>query len=99
MDTIPGMLWSARPDGGIEFCNQAWFDYTGTSLNEVEGRDWVAAIHPQDRSDFRETWRAALAQGNSFKAEVRMRRVDDSFRWVLIQGRPLRDRAGRIIRL
>jgi PAS domain-containing protein len=29
MDTIPGLVWSAFPDGGVEFCNQSWLDYTG----------------------------------------------------------------------
>ena len=98
VDIIPGLVWSALPDGSIEFCNQRWLDYTGMSLNEVEGRDWAAAIHPADRSDLKEKWRAALAQGSSFEAEARMRRSDGSFRWFLIQALPVRDSDGRIIR-
>ena len=98
MDTIPGLVWSALPNGLVEFCNQSWLDYTGMSLNEVRGADWAAAIHPQDRSDLMDKWRAALTQGNSFEAEARMRRVDGSFRWFLVQAVPLRDSGGRIIR-
>jgi PAS domain S-box-containing protein len=98
MDTIPGLVWSALPDGSTEFCNQRWLEYTGMSLHEVEGRDWAAAIHPEDRSDLSEKWRAALTQGSSLEAQARMRRADGSFRWFLIQALPLRDAEGRIVR-
>jgi PAS domain S-box-containing protein len=98
MDTLPGLVWSAFPEGAIEFCNQRWLDYTGMSLNEVEGWDWVAAIHPHDRSDLNQKWRAALTQGFSLEAEARIRRGDGSFKWFLIQAVPVRDSGGRIIR-
>jgi PAS domain S-box-containing protein len=98
MDTIPGLVWSAFPDGGVEFCNQRWLDYTGLSLEKVRGGELAEAIHPQDESDFREKWRAALAQGASFEAEARMRRADGSYRWFLIRAVPLRDAKGGIIR-
>jgi PAS domain-containing protein len=61
MDTIPGLVWSAFPDGNVEFCNQRWLDYTGLSLDKVRGGELAEAIHPQDESDFREKWQAALA--------------------------------------
>ena len=98
IDTIPGLVWSAFPDGGIEFCNQRWLEYTGMSLNEVEGWGWAAAIHSEHRPDFVEKWRAALKEGSSFEAEARMRGADGSFRWFLIQALPLRDSGERIIR-
>jgi len=98
MDTIPGLVWSALPDGDVEFCNQRWLDYTGMSFDEVKERGWAAAYHPQDVSDLRERWRAALAASTSFEAEGRMRRADGCYRWFLIQAVPLRDSSGRIIR-
>src|SRR5882672_791306 len=98
MDTIPGLVWSAFPDGDLEFCNQKWLDYTGLSLDKVRGAELAEAIHAQDQSDFREKWRAALTQGASFEAEARMRRADGSYRWFLIRAVPLRDAKGGIIR-
>jgi PAS domain S-box-containing protein len=98
MDTIPGVVWSAFPDGGVEFCNQRWLDYTGLSLDKVRGGELAEAIHPQDKSDFREKWRAALTEGASFEAEARMRQADGSYRWFLIRAVPLRDAKGGIIR-
>jgi PAS domain S-box-containing protein len=98
MDTIPGLVWSALPDGEVEFCNQRWLDYTGMSFNEMRGWEWATAIHPQDITDLREGWRTALVRSTSFRAEARMRRADGCYRWFLIQAVPLRDSGGRVIR-
>jgi len=98
MDTIPEFVWSALPDGSVEFCNQRWLSYTGMALDEVKGWGWAAAIHPQDIRDLQERWRAALTNGTPLEAEARMRNVDGSCRWFLIRAAPLRDDQGRIIR-
>ncbi len=98
MDTIPGLVWSALPDGDFEFCNQRWLDYTGMSFNEIKGWGWAAAIHPQDITDLREAWRTALVGSTSFGSEARVRRADGCYRWFLIQAVSLRDSSGRIIR-
>jgi PAS domain S-box-containing protein len=98
MDTIPGLVWSALPDGNFEFCNQRWLDYTGMSFNEIKGWGWAAAIHPQDVTHLQEGWRTALVRSTSFEAEARMRRADGRYRWFLIQAVPLHDSSGRIIR-
>ena len=98
MDTIPGLVWSALPDGDVEFCNQRWLDYTGMPFNDIKGWGWAAAIHPQDVTQVREGWRTALVRSTSFEAEARVRRADGCYRWFLIQAVPLRDSGGRIIR-
>jgi len=91
IDAIPGFVWSALPDGDVEFCSQRWLEYTGTSLDEVRGEELAAAIHPQDKSDFVEKWRAAITQGEPFEAEARVRRADGSYRWFSIRAVPLRE--------
>jgi PAS domain S-box-containing protein len=98
MDTIPGFVWSALPDGDVEFCNRRWLDYTGMSFNEIKSWGCVAAVHPQDITDLREGWRAALMRSTAFVAEARMRRSDGSYRWFLIQAQPLRGAGGEILR-
>ncbi|MGB8988985.1 MAG: PAS domain S-box protein [Candidatus Sulfotelmatobacter sp.] len=98
MDTIPGLVWSALPDGDGEFCNQRWLDYTGMSFHEIKEWGWAAAYHPHDLPNLRERWRIALADSTSFEAEARMRRADGCYRWFLIQAVPLRDSGGRIVR-
>jgi PAS domain S-box-containing protein len=98
MDTIPGLVWSALPDGRAEFCNQRWLDYTGMSFHEIKGWGWAVAYHPEDVTNLQERWQTALLQSSSFEAEARMRRADGCYRWFLIQAEPLRDSNGRIIR-
>jgi PAS domain S-box-containing protein len=98
MDAMPGFVWSVLPDGGLEFCNQTRLAYIGMPLDEVRGGELVAAIHPQDKSDFGQKWQAALAHGNLFEAEARMRRADGSYRWFLIRAMPFRDAKGEISR-
>jgi PAS domain S-box-containing protein len=98
MDTIPGLVWSALPDGHGEFCNQRWLDYTGMSFNEIKEWGWTAAYHPQDITELRARWQTALAESTPFEAEARMRGADGCYRWFFIQAVPLRDSGGRIIR-
>ena len=98
MDTIPGFVWSALPDGNVEFCNQRWLDYAGMPFNEIKGWGWMAAIHPEDIIELQEGWRAALLRSTSFVAEARMRSSDGTYRWFLIQALPLRRTGGGIIR-
>ena len=97
MEAIPRFIWSALPDGRVEFCNQRWLDYTGLALDQVRGGGLAEAIHPLDQSDFQEKWRAALTQEISFETEVRMRRRDRSYRWFVIRAVPRRGAGGQII--
>ncbi len=71
MDALPGYVWSASPDGRVEFCNQRCLDYTGMTLDEVRGGELTAAMHPEDKSDFEKKWRAALTHGESFETQAR----------------------------
>src|SRR3984885_13916086 len=98
MEAIPGFVWSSEPDGTLEFCNQRWLDYTGLTLDQVRAGGLGEAIHPEDKSDFHKKCRAALTQGISFEAGLRMRRHDGSYLWFVIRAEPQRDAGGQIIR-
>src|SRR5215471_1113962 len=98
IDTIPGLVWSALPDGSAEFLNQRWLEYTGLSLRE--GLDWggKVEVHPEDIARFMDEWRAALAEGKPLETEARLRRADGEYRWLLIRAVPLRDETGKIVK-
>ena len=98
IDTIPQLVWSAFPDGSVEFCNRRWLEYTGLTAELAQGWGWSAAIHPEDLDELVATWRRVLAEGGPGEAEARMRRADGSFRWFLIRAKPLRDDQGQIVR-
>jgi PAS domain S-box-containing protein len=98
IDAIPGFVWTALPDGEVDFFNHTFLDYTGMSLGEVRSEKLGAAIHPRDKPDLLEKWRMALAQGKSFEAEARIRRADGCYRRFLIRAMPLREGDLRISR-
>jgi two-component system, LuxR family, sensor kinase FixL len=98
IDTIPGLVWTALPDGSRDFLNQRWLDYTGLALEEGLGWSWQAPFHPDDRASCDAKWRAAVAAGAPFEHEVRLRRADGAYRWFLIRGVPLRDELGTIVK-
>jgi PAS domain S-box-containing protein len=94
IDTIPALVWSARPDGSAEFFNRPWLNYAGLSYDEARDWGWVKAIHPQDLNRLVEYWRSILASGEPGEIEARLRRFDGEYRWFLFRASPLRDQSG-----
>jgi PAS domain S-box-containing protein len=98
IDTIPALVWAARPDGSAEFFNQRWLDYAGLSFDDARDWGWTAAVHPDDRATVVDLWRTILASGESGEIEARLRRFDGVYRWFLNRASPLRDEAGETVR-
>jgi PAS domain S-box-containing protein len=97
LDSIPAAAWRARADGFTEYVNKRWLDYTGFSLDEALGWQWLASIHPEDIASLRETWLKVLASERPGEAEARMRSSDGSYRRFLIRAEPLRDDTGAVV--
>src|SRR5580704_4600245 len=98
INTIPGLLWSALPDGSRDFLSQPWLDYSGLTLDEALGWGWMVAIHPGDRATYLRAWQASLAAGGPFEHETRFRRADGEYRWFLTRAVPLRDKQSNIVK-
>ncbi len=95
-EAIPQIVWTAGPDGGVDYYNRRWFDYTGHSLAETVGWGWGAVIHADDLTIVVERWKEAVRNGTPFDCEFRLRGVDGSFRWHLGRAQPLHDAGGSI---
>ena len=93
---IPGLVWTARPDGRIDFLNQRWREYTGLTLEQAGGWGWRAAIHPEDLFGLVNYWKSMLASGKPREAEARLRRFDGTYRWFLFCSVPWRDGLGLV---
>jgi PAS domain S-box-containing protein len=99
METIPQMLWTATPDGAIDYYNQRVLDYAALSMDELRGAGWIKLIHPDERDATTNAWTAAVAEGVPFKFEFRARRgADGMYRWCVSSALPLRDWEGRILK-
>ena len=97
IDTIPAYAWSARPDGSVDFINRPFLEFTGHSAEDILGWGWSSLIHPDDLTKYVSEWRAAIACGQAMESEARVRRMDGSYRWLLIRNVPLRDERGNIV--
>src|SRR2546426_3643667 len=97
IDTIPTMVWSLLPDGAVDFVNQRWLEYTGLSLEEALA-DSMRTVHPEDAPRVMEKWRTDMAVGEQCEYELRSRRADGEYRWVLVRTVPLRDEQGNIVK-
>jgi len=88
VDAFPGLIWTARPDGYVEFFNRGWYEYTGLGADEARGQSWQAAIHPEDLAKLLEHWQAILASRVAHEAEARLRRFDGQYRLFLFRAWP-----------
>lgn len=98
IDAIPGFVWSAGPDGSVDFLNQRWCDYTGVSMADSGGSGWATTLHPDDAEQLAAQWRSSLVSGQPGEFEARFRRFDGTFRWFLIRAIPLRDESNLIVK-
>jgi PAS domain S-box-containing protein len=98
VDVLPGLVWTALPDGHVDFVNRRWCDYTGLARDESLGLNWQNAVHPEDRPQLLERWRSVLASCEPGESEARLRRFDGEYRWFLLRTDPLTDSAGRIVK-
>jgi PAS domain S-box-containing protein len=98
VENLPDLAWTARPDGFIEYYNHRWYEYTGTTLEDMQGWGWTAVHDPTKLNDVMERWQQCIRDGEPFEMEFPLRGADGAFRWFLTRVRPLRDAEGRIVR-
>jgi PAS domain S-box-containing protein len=98
VDTIPTLVWSARPDGSADFFNQRWLEYTGLTLEQALEWGWKTAVHPADLPRVLGVFQEALNLVRPFNVEGRFRRFDGEYRWFLFRGNPLCDQSGKVVK-
>src|SRR6202158_2131793 len=98
VDSIPGLIHTARPDGYLDFFNKPWLEYLGVTLDKVTGWNWTVFVHPEDVEGIVAKWRACLATGEIFEHETRVRSANGEYRWMFHRKVPLRDASGNIVK-
>ena len=98
IETIPGMVWCAAPDGELNYINQRLLEYTGTSPDAWAQLGWVNFLHPDDVEATVRAWSRAVATSQSYDNQCRFRRSDGVCRWFRVLGQAARDNDGRVTR-
>jgi PAS domain S-box-containing protein len=98
-ETIPEMLWSATPEGAVDYCNARMRDYTGFDAEQVMVDGWTKLLHPDDVDQAVREWLSCIRTGASYQVEVRtFHAADATYRWCMTNARPLLDEHGRILK-
>ena len=96
-DSIPQLAWMARSDGSTFWYNQRWFDYTGTTLDQMQGSGWQSVHDPAELPRVLRTIKASFASGEPWDCTFPLRRHDGVFRWHLTRMLPLKDDDGQVL--
>src|SRR2546421_220205 len=95
----PDQIWTALPNGELDYVNQRALDYLGTSFSESVEVGWTQVMHPDDLPRTIELWQRALDTAQPYENEIRLRRADDSsYRWHLTRAVPMRSRNGKVVK-
>lgn len=97
-NAIPQLAWMADKDGWIFWYNQRWFDYTGTTLEEMEGWGWEKVHHPDHKQRIVDFVKLAWKKGQPFELTFPLRSKIGEWRWFLTQVVPIFDSEGQLSR-
>lgn len=98
LDALPGMVWTAKPDGTCDFVSERWRDYTGVGLEALADQGWISLFHPDDVPGALSAWASTIAEETPREINIvaRIRRADGVYRRLSLQSRPLYDADGRL---
>jgi PAS domain S-box-containing protein len=97
-DNIAQFAWMADEQGWIFWYNRRWFEYTGTSLEEMQGWGWQKVHHPEHVGRVVEKIRYSFATGEAWEDTFPLRGKDGQYRWFLSRAIPIRDADGKVLR-
>jgi PAS domain S-box-containing protein len=97
-ESIPQMVWTATPDGMLDYVNQRGSAYFGVPQEALLGAGWLAWVHPEDQGDAAESWKRSLHTGDPYETAFRLKRgSDSSWRWHLARALPLFGDNGNLV--
>lgn len=95
-DSMPQHIWTADPQGNLNYFNQTFFNFSGVTMVEIEREGWREIVHPDDQDESMNRWIESITTGNDFVMEHRFRKHDGEYRWQLSRAVPQRDQNGKI---
>lgn len=96
-EVVSLQVWTARPDGGLDWANQECVQYFNADIEtEILGNAWAQFVHPDDLPGALRAWQRSLVDGERYEVEFRLRRHDGEYRWFLVRAQGARDESGAI---
>jgi PAS domain S-box-containing protein len=96
-ETVPSLLWRTDSHGRLEYVNKRTEDYTGLRLDDLIANGWLHLVHPDDYASTIEAWRDSLDSGKPYDCVLRLRSIDNTYRWFQCKGTPMRGANGEIV--
>jgi PAS domain S-box-containing protein len=96
-NAIPQLAWIAQADGYIYWYNRRWYEYTGTTPEQMEGWGWQSVHDPDMLQKVLERWKQSIATGEPFDMEFPLRGADGTFHQFLTRVMPIKNAEGHII--
>jgi PAS domain S-box-containing protein len=97
-DNISQFAWMANADGYLFWYNNRWFDYTGTTLEEMQGWGWSKVHHPDFLEKVTEKWTKYYNAGVEWEDTFPLRGKDGKYRWFLSRAIPIKNKKGEVVR-
>ncbi|WP_121969912.1 PAS domain S-box protein [Leptolyngbya sp. BC1307] len=98
-DAMPLIVWTADPDGVVDYASHALRVYTGIYEPEPHpSQIWMTLLHPDDFDPCLTVWAAAVQTASPYRFEFRLRRYDGDYRWHLVQAVPIQDKDGTTVK-
>jgi PAS domain S-box-containing protein len=95
-DVMPQFVWTGDTQGNLNYYNQAVYDYSGLSYEQIQKDGWLQIVHPNDREENIKLWMHAMQTGEDFIFQHRFKNIDGNYRWQLSRAVPQRDKEGVI---
>lgn len=98
-DSMPQMVWTARPDGFVDYWNNRWYEFSGFDRQWFGDAGWEPLLHAEDLQRCHDAWYDAVRTGQQFQVECRLwDRHEKHWRWFMWQALPVRSEAGSIVK-
>jgi PAS domain S-box-containing protein len=97
-DNMSQFAWMADESGWIFWYNHRWYEYTGTTLEEMQGWGWQKVHHPEHVERVVDRIRHSFETGELWEDTFPLRGKDGTYRWFLSRAIPIRDSQGCIRR-
>lgn len=97
-NNISQFCWMADGEGWIFWYNDRWYEYTGTTLEQMQGWGWREVHHPEHVDRVVDKVAEHFRTGEVWEDTFPLRSKDGTYRWFLSRALPIRDAEGKILR-